>query len=63
MKRENDMAVDYLKNLIPEKKCRKCGKKFVPAPMHIYKEGRDHTKWYCSWTCYNHRKDKEGTKK
>lgn len=36
-------------------KCKKCGKEFIPAPLHIYKDGR---KIYCSWTCYNHRKDK-----
>ena len=42
-------------------KCEKCGKEFVPAPLHIYKSGR---KLYCSWTCYNHRKDttEEGIK-
>ena len=38
------------------KKCRKCGKKFIAAPLHIY---RDQAKWYCSWTCFNHRKDKK----
>lgn len=32
--------------------CPKCGKIFVPAPQHIYK---DNGKTYCSWTCYNHR--------
>lgn len=34
--------------------CSKCGKKFIPAPQHIYVDGR---KIYCSWHCYNHRKD------
>ena len=34
--------------------CPKCGKVFLPAPMHIY---RDRYGFYCSWTCYNHRKD------
>lgn len=37
------------------RKCKRCGKKFIPAPLHAYKEG---SKYYCSWTCYNHRKDR-----
>ena len=45
--------------ILPEKKCRKCKKLFIPAPLHIYK---DKSKWYCSWTCYNHRNDKEAVK-
>lgn len=44
---------------LQEKKCKKCGKRFIAAPMHIYKEGG---KYYCSWTCYLHRKDKEAPK-
>ena len=35
--------------------CKKCGKEFVPAPMHVFKEGAD---YYCKWTCFNHRHDK-----
>ena len=42
--------------VIPERKCPKCGKNFVVAPEHIYHVG--HT-YYCSWTCYLHRNDKE----
>lgn len=38
-----------------EKKCKKCGKIFVPAPLHRYRDER--SGYYCSWTCYNHRKD------
>lgn len=34
--------------------CPKCGKLFVPAPQHMYK---DHRGFYCSWTCYNHKDD------
>ena len=34
--------------------CAKCGKSFIPAYQHAYKEGKD---MYCSWTCYNHRND------
>ena len=48
-----------LNQIIPEKKCRKCGKKFIPAPMHAYREG---SKYYCSWHCYNHRNDEEAVK-
>lgn len=41
---------------IQEKKCRKCGKNFVPAAEHIYKDG---SAYFCGWTCFLHRKDKE----
>jgi hypothetical protein len=41
---------------LTEKRCAKCGKTFIAAPYHIYKKG---VKWYCSWTCYNHRNDAE----
>lgn len=37
-----------------EERCIKCGKIFIPAANHIYK---DHRGFYCSWTCYNHRDD------
>lgn len=39
-----------------EKVCRKCKKRFIAAPGHVYKEGR---KYYCSWTCYLHKNDRE----
>lgn len=39
--------------------CAKCGKKFIPAPQHAY---RDEKGFYCSWTCFNHRKDKDKIK-
>lgn len=35
-------------------KCKKCGKQFAPAPQHVYK---DEGRYYCTWTCFNHRKD------
>lgn len=38
------------------KKCPKCGKRFISAPYHVFKEDG---KYYCSWTCFNHRKDKK----
>lgn len=46
--------------IIREEKCKKCGKNFIVQYGHIYKENR---KYYCSWTCYNHRHDKETTPK
>lgn len=49
-----------LDTIIKEKKCKKCGKTFIVAVEHRYREG---TKYYCSWTCYNHRHDKETTPK
>ena len=52
MPRTNGSINEFIK----EKKCKKCGKKFIPAIYHIFREG---TKFYCSWTCYNHRHDKE----
>lgn len=43
-----------------EVKCKKCGKLFIPAPFHVFKDYRG---MYCSWTCFNHRKDKGGVDK
>ena len=37
--------------------CKKCGREFVPAPLHRFKVGG---KYYCKWTCYNHRADASG---
>lgn len=36
--------------------CKKCGKEFYRTPEHVYKSG---SKYYCSWTCFNHRKAKK----
>lgn len=46
--------------IIKEAKCAKCGKVFIPAIYHRFKEGN---KYYCTWTCYNHRYDEETTPK
>ena len=35
-----------------EVSCRKCGKMFIPAPMHSLKDGYG---FYCSCTCFLHR--------
>ena len=45
--------------MITECRCSKCGKTFISAPCHIYK---DNGKIFCSWTCYNHRNDDCKTK-
>ena len=45
-----------LRFIIREEKCAKCGKNFVVAIEHAYKEG---SKYYCAWTCYNHRHDEQ----
>lgn len=47
-------------DIIPEKKCAKCGKNFIVAPYHVFHKNK---KYYCSWTCYNHRNDKTEEKK
>ena len=36
-------------------KCKKCGKEFIPTPLYVFKDG---AKYYCKWTCFNHRNDK-----
>lgn len=41
----------------PEKRCAKCGKLFISAPYHVFKKNG---KWYCTWTCYNHRNERSG---
>ena len=50
------MSDNTLRYILPERRCKKCGKVFIPAPMHRYRDG---SRWYCSWTCYLHRNDKE----
>lgn len=36
--------------------CERCGQMFIVAPMHRFKVG---SKYYCKWTCYNHRNDEQ----
>lgn len=40
--------------------CPVCGKRFVPAPYHVFKEHRTSARLVCSWTCarrsYNERR-------
>ena len=47
-------------NGIVEKACPRCKKIFCPAAYHVY---RDKKGYYCSWTCYNHKDDKNKKKK
>jgi hypothetical protein len=56
MSLNNDMTLDIM---LGTKKCAKCGKEFFATPSHVYKErvGKNPRKWYCSWTCFNHRKE------
>lgn len=37
-------------------KCKKCGREFIPAPEHRFKADG---KYYCKWSCYNHRHDEQ----
>ena len=53
------MAKNTFSQIFPEKKCKKCGKKFIPAPEHVYRAGPHLSFWYCSYTCHLHRNDKE----
>lgn len=43
-----------------ETNCKKCGKVFITAPYHIYKDYRG---FFCSWTCYLHKDDNKGKRK
>lgn len=46
--------IDRLSTILPAHTCPKCGKIFYPAPQHVFV---DNGRAYCSWTCFNHRKD------
>lgn len=47
-------------NPLKEYNCGKCGKAFIPPYNHVFKEKGRTLKVYCSWSCWNHRKDKDG---
>ena len=36
--------------------CAKCGKNFIPAPEHLYRNGKG---WYCSYTCWIRSEDEK----
>ena len=46
----------YGANEMEERTCAKCGKVFLPAPYHRFRE-KSKGLWYCCWTCYNHKDD------
>lgn len=49
-------------NPFKERYCPKCGKLFIPTYNYVFTEKHRGKSW-CSWTCWNHRKDKdEGTR-
>jgi hypothetical protein len=31
--------------------CPVCGKEFIPAAMHVYKDRRPNHRFVCSWSC------------
>lgn len=51
------------------RKCERCGKEFIPAALHQYvdytisnpKGGHPRKLYFCTYTCYIHRKQKERT--
>lgn len=44
------------KNILPERICPMCGRAFILAPFHAYRDKNTRIS-YCSWHCYNHRND------
>ena len=43
--------------------CPKCGKVFLKQPFHVYVgQYKGKRRAFCSWTCFNHRNDKENNK-
>ncbi len=48
-------------NWFNEKKCAKCGKVFLAAPEHIYRD-KGKSEWYCTWKCFNHKDDEKNKK-
>lgn len=34
-----------------ERTCKVCGKSFIPAPLHAYKDRRHPYSLVCSWSC------------
>jgi hypothetical protein len=56
----NERKKDPILTGVSDVPCKKCGKRFIPAAMHVYKTKKaKSTTYYCSWTCYLHSDDKE----
>jgi hypothetical protein len=52
--------------MIITKKCHACGKVFTISDidLHVYKDTyNDKRRYFCSWTCFNHRKVEEDRRK
>ena len=49
-------APPRVRHLAYNSKKHRVKKRTSTAPMHVY---REYSKYYCSWTCYLHRKDEE----
>ena len=48
-------------NDLRERRCHVCGRRFIPAPQHVYHKSG---KWCCKWSCYTKLLDEiEGNKK
>ncbi len=41
--------IDY--ETIVCRQCNVCGKKFIPAPQHVYRDRRVNHPMVCSWSC------------
>jgi hypothetical protein len=46
--------------VIETRKCKRCGKVFVPAPLHKY---RIDTNWFCSYTCHLHESEERNSRR
>ena len=53
----DDEWVETKPELPIERVCAKCGKKFIPAIYHRFVTYYPVKKYFCKWTCYNHRND------
>ena len=56
--------MNAIDKMFPSRKCSLCGKEFIPAPEHAYRD-RTGKNWriFCSWHCYNHRDDNKVNKR
>ena len=41
----------YCYPVLKERKCKQCGRNFIPAVEHQFKIG---DRYFCKWTCYKH---------
>lgn len=50
-------------SLIIERLCSRCGKNFIVAPEHMYRDEKKPSLIYCSYTCWIHSDDDKPKKK